>query len=831
VKIQFLRRERINDRLAEIYDYPLTIVEAPMGYGKTTAVRKFLEMKKIKPIWITFQPENGSADYKWEKVCDEIGKWDQSTGETLKQLGFPVDVPQMDQVLSVLTKMTTDESLFMVLDDYHLTAYEPLDRLIKLIVTERIEDFHLIIVTRSSGNLNNAELVAKGFCHMITQEFLKFTEAEVRDYCTMMMETISEKDVQKINEYASGWITLTYMLLLGLEKGIPVGMNMTIDELISLTLFDGYDEPTRAFLIKLSIMDSFTAEQAQFITGDEYTTDRLKKMKKENSFIYFDEVNQTYQIHFVLLDFLRSKQNLLAEEKQELYCRSGEWYLDKMNFSKAYACFYRGGEIQRILEHLNNPENIRNELAEFEGSGEMFEKTPNALLRQYPIAYLQSILIALIRGNEQTAIGCRRQLDQLERFYNHHDGIEQTYRNRVLAEINIIKKFTVFNHIEESTATNDLILSLLNGEQSYILLRENEFTFGSPHLTYNYFREPGLFQKTAQLIIEKFPVYSQYTNGCGTGSEYLARAEYSLETGNWADTERNGEKAIYKARTKDQYSIIICANFVLIRLMILQGKITAALNRLQALEEEILMVRNPIFNTTIDICKGYIYANLKQIEKIPYWLQIGDMNTADLFYQGVAFNYLVYGKAVTASRNFVKLEILAESFVEYFTIYHNQLGFIHNGIFNAIAKYNLYGFEAGIVALNKILSEAHLDGIFMPFVENAPDLIEMLREISNRQPKDAFIRKLLSVSEVYIQSLENGKLPQISLTQREQEVLRLTAEGLKREAIAKQLYIAPATVKTHLQNVYKKLDVNGKNAAIRTAIKNGLLRAENVQLT
>lgn len=826
MKIQFLKRERINDRLAEIYDYPLTIVEAPMGYGKTTAVRNFLEMEKIKPIWITFQPENGTADYKWDKVCYEIGKWDQGTGETLKQLGFPVDVPQMDQVLSVLSNMTADECLFMVLDDYHLTKYEPLDRLIELIVSERIENFHLIIVTRNTGNLNSTELVAKGFCGMITQEFLKFTETEVRDYCIMMMETISEQDLQKINEYAGGWITLTYMLLLGLEKGIPVGMNMTIDDLISLTLFDVCDESIRKFLIKLSIMDNFTTEQAQFITGDEQAADILKKMKKENSFIYFDEVNKTYQIHFVLLDFLRSKQNLLANEKQVLYIRLGEWYLNKMNFPKAYACFYRGGETQRILEHLNDPQNIRNELAEFEGSVEMFEKTPITLLRQYPIAYLQAILIALIRGNEETAIGYRRQLDQLERFYNQQNEIDQTYRNRILAEINIIKKFTVFNHIEESTVANELILSLLAGEQSYILLRENEFTFGSPHLTYNYFREPGLYQKTAQLIIEKFPVYPQYTNGCGTGSEYLARSEYSLETGNWAEAKLNGEKAIYKARTKDQHSIIICANFVLIRLMILQGKITDALNRLQALEKEIMEVRNPIFNTTIDICKGYIYANLGQTEKIPYWLQVGDMNTADLFYQGVAFNYLVYGKAVTASRNFVKLEILAESFVEYFSIYHNQLGFIHNGIFNAIAKYNLYGIEAGIVALNKTLSVAHLDRIFMPFVENAPYLIEMVREIYSRQPKDPFIRRLLSVSEVYIQSLENGELPRISLTHREQEVLLLTAEGLKREEIAKRLYIAPGTVKTHLQNVYKKLDVNGKNAAIKTAVKNGLLQAE-----
>jgi len=151
------------------------------------------------------------------------------------------------------------------------------------------------------------------------------------------------------------------------------------------------------------------------------------------------------------------------------------------------------------------------------------------------------------------------------------------------------------------------------------------------------------------------------------------------------------------------------------------------------------------------------------------------------------------------------------------------LGFIHNGIFKGIAKYNLYGIEAGIIALNKVLGEAYLDGIIMPFIENAHDLIEMLREINRRQPKDPFIRRLLSECEIYSRSLGNGELHRISLTLREQEVLRLTAEGLKREEIAKRLYIAPGTVKTHLQNVYKKLNVNGKNAAINTAVKNGLL--------
>lgn len=826
MKIQFLNRERINDILANLYDYPLTIVEAPMGYGKTTAVRNFLEITAIKPIWITFQHESGFIDYYWNKFSDEVSKYSQVSGETLKHLGFPVDVPQMGQVVSVLSDMANDDKIVLVLDDYHLTNSEALNRLVELIVSERIENFHLVLITRHTIHLNSAELVAKGFCQLITQDLLKFTEVEVRDYCLLMIETISDKDLKKISEYAGGWITLTYMLLLGLEKGIPVGMNMTIDELINQTLFGVYDDAIQKFLIELSIMDTFTEDQAQFITGEEQARLILNKIKKENSFIYFDELNKTYQIHYVLVDFLRTKQRFSPAERSALYSRLGEWHLDKLEFPKAYAYFKQAGDYERVLEHLNNPENIRNELAEFDGSIELFAKTPVGVLHQYPLAYLQHILVTLLRGNDEIVIVCCRQLEELEQFFLNQDDRIRPDKNRMLAEINIVRKFTFFNYLEESTARNDLIIKLLNGEQSYIMKRDNECTFGSPHLLYNYFRNHGEFEKITKLVIKKLPVYSRYSNGNGTGSEYLARAEFALETGKWTEAELNSEKAIYKARTKDQYSIIICANFNLIRLMIFQGHINDALIRFRELEKEILKVKNPVYNTTIDICKGYIYACLEQVAKIPYWLQVGDMTTADLFYQGVAFNYLVYGKAVTASRNFVKLEVLAESFVEYFSLYHNQLGFIHNGIFDAIAKYNLYGMAAGVKALDMALAEARPDGIVMPFVENAPHLIVMLKKILSRQPEDTFIRSLLSASETYIQSLENGELFRISLTQREHEVLLLTSRGLKREEIANRLYIAPGTVKTHLQNVYRKLEVSGKNAAIKTAVKNGLLLSE-----
>ena len=57
----------------------------------------------------------------------------------------------------------------------------------------------------------------------------------------------------------------------------------------------------------------------------------------------------------------------------------------------------------------------------------------------------------------------------------------------------------------------------------------------------------------------------------------------------------------------------------------------------------------------------------------------------------------------------------------------------------------------------------------------------------------------------------------VSLSGREMEILTLTAEGLKREEIALRLHLAAGTVKKHLENIYRKLEANGRIAAIKKA--------------
>jgi DNA-binding NarL/FixJ family response regulator len=68
----------------------------------------------------------------------------------------------------------------------------------------------------------------------------------------------------------------------------------------------------------------------------------------------------------------------------------------------------------------------------------------------------------------------------------------------------------------------------------------------------------------------------------------------------------------------------------------------------------------------------------------------------------------------------------------------------------------------------------------------------------------------------------DGYVEAPTVTPRELEVLELASHGLTAAEIAEQLALSIGTVKTHLQNVYPKLGVNDKAAAVATALRHGL---------
>ena len=75
------------------------------------------------------------------------------------------------------------------------------------------------------------------------------------------------------------------------------------------------------------------------------------------------------------------------------------------------------------------------------------------------------------------------------------------------------------------------------------------------------------------------------------------------------------------------------------------------------------------------------------------------------------------------------------------------------------------------------------------------------------------------VSEIRLRKRHDAPV----LTDREQEILHLIADGNSLPEIAKQLFLGVTTVKTHVQHLYEKLGVSDRAAAVAVAMRRGLL--------
>lgn len=97
-------------------------------------------------------------------------------------------------------------------------------------------------------------------------------------------------------------------------------------------------------------------------------------------------------------------------------------------------------------------------------------------------------------------------------------------------------------------------------------------------------------------------------------------------------------------------------------------------------------------------------------------------------------------------------------------------------------------------------------------------LIEAIRKVYNGEtyiPSNLatqFIREFINVSS----NNEN------QLTEREIEVLKLISNGMSNKEIAAALFISEKTVKNHISNIFRKLDINDRTQAAIFAIKHGL---------
>lgn len=815
-----LKRENINAEFDRILEYPLTVAVASMGYGKTMAARAYLNERNLNYAWLSVDSDESSPQYIWESFANQLSITSPELGRQLRALGFPADAAQREKVLKIIEDAAYQTNTVMVIDDYHFAHSSELDKLIERIVRAGIEGFHILILSRTVPDIRIDELMLKGYCCLIKNHVFEINAGEIKKYFELYRHNISEDMARQVYDVSEGWISAAYLIMQRYAETGKLAPGKSMEKLIETAVMRRYAPREARLLYSLCVLDHFTARQAIYVSGDPEAERIIEKISGENAFVRYDEHEGVYRIHNIFNSYLRKtleerRADIIAAD---LYKRSGEWCVRHDDIITGLKYFLKAEEFELIMQEF---EKSSINVVFDNHSGyilDLFSQIPDRVKYRYPIGYLAYTGFYVTNADPRSGADL---LSELERYYLNRDDISTETKKRIAGESMLIKAYIDFNDAGSMLRKMSRAHEMLEG-RSMIANKDKIITFGSPHSMYLYYRDKGKYRWAMECVVEMFPYYTDLAGGCGKGFDDLLRAEYFLETGDLDKAVLYARKAVCKAKILDQVSVILCADFVIARAHMARGRFHDAAEIMDDLSGEAEACSSAILNSAYDLCTGYLGGLTGKEGNFSKWLQNGDMEQSEVLYQGMGFNYIVYGKYLLLRKDYIRLEVLCEEMEQTFSAFHNLLGYLHAYLLSAISKYRLFGFEAAREALLAALDIGRSDHLVLPFAEYGEFLHEMLRELQNDCGEDDYLKEIAGSAAQYranLKTLREASPGTPSLTKRETEILRLVVEGKTNRDISAALFIAEITVRKNITSIYRKLEVNGRASAVKRALE------------
>lgn len=814
---KIVRRKRIEMILNRIFEVPILCVCAPMGYGKTTAVKNFLDKKKnIEVVWFNGSNEENDDVWMWHKFGDSLKKSNLKMSERLINCGIPKSNMDNRRIIEAIREEMHNKTVLVIDDwDYKRTIF--IKPLLKAIAFEGITDLHIVLISRNRPEKEYIELESKKKCIIVGQEDIAFTFDETVEFFKTNGVELNEKENQEVYEYTGGWTSATYLALLQYYeehnfKDIPKAT-----ELIKTAVYDKFDETTRKIILKLALVENFTLEQAIYITKDERCNFIIKRLISNNCFIKYDRKSKAYNLHSILKNALEEEILYSDVNFYEVNNAAGDWYSENDEDIQAIEYYYKAKNFQRILDLIER--NYTISLTNLWGRiiNSVFEELSFEEKISRPIAYLTYLFFYIIY--EDAIIG-EKLLDEVKEIYIKDKKLKD--KKHILGEITFLESLLMLNDVKKMMYYHKKAYELFEGGTSRIANNRMPVSFGSPHFLCLYHNKIGKLKDIVECFEKEMDYFIHISNGGATGVKYLVAAEYFFETGDINNGELFAYKALYKAKSKNQTSIILCSLFLLMRISVNRNDKLEIRNKFYDLIQKYENIDIPSYLNGAEIALGYINGITGNIDAMNNWIKEVPKNFMRIISPNVKMSYLICGLAMIVKRKYIELEVQAETMLEAYEANNkNIFGIIHAYIFDSIAKYNLYGIEKAEKSLLKAINLAKEDGIIMTFVELSSHILPILKTLIKDEFTQVLLKKCEEFNKIYLEEYIAGK--KIELTPRELEVMKLVEEGYTQCEISSKLHIALITVKKHIASVYLKLNVQNKTIAINILKENAIL--------
>lgn len=801
--------QRLTDALSGIFSYALTLVEAPMGYGKTTAVREHLGKTDIPVGWQRIY--DSSPDSFWQGFANRLGQWDKDCGQSLLQLGLPTDGILLQEALLILAGAELPASFVMVIDDFHLIENPAIDRFIEVVAASDIPGLHIVLIARYIDLPAAEELALKNILHSITKEVFELAPQEIAAYYQTCGVGLSEEDAERLYALTEGWISALYLNLLDFVAEGGFSQSTNIFRLLEKSVYAPLSDETKELLLCLSVFDGFTLEQAFHISNNPNTNSLLADIIGRNIFVHYDAKTRTYVVHQLFVKFLAEIfASRPIDYKHAAYQNAAQWCLKTHDYSTATHFFYECGDFDNLMMTLEKDR--LHDFTALKGSLKKYmDECPGEVKARHPYAVLRYAMHSFVH-NDAATYG--QVCTEFAATTASDEGLDAERRNLLLGELEFIRSFSAYNDLEKMAEFHQKAWQLLC-QPTKIYDTSRHWTFASPSVLYLYHRKSGCLEQEVRTLIEIMPRYNCLTHGHGSGAEYVMEAERHYHRGDFENAGISAYKALYMAQSSQQISVVFCVLFLQIRLAYMQGDYAQITEILHKMREDMTNRKDYQLLHTVGLCEGSLYAALGQIEKIPGWLLAPDLRNIRLSFTVFGAINIVQGRSLLISGEYLKLIGSEEHFSRITSVFPNLLGKIYTHIYLAAANLRLYRQDAAMFQLHQALDLALPDEMYMPFAENCDYIASLLEKLAADPLHGRHISRILSLYAVYRQATEQIQREHFAaapakLSGRELEIARLAAAGISNKEIGTQLFISENTVKKQLKVVFAKLGIHSR---------------------
>jgi LuxR family transcriptional regulator, maltose regulon positive regulatory protein len=318
----------------------LTLVSAPAGFGKTTALAQWCAQSDMPVAWLSLEAEDNDPTRFLSYLIAALQTLDAQLGTTAIALLRTPQPPSPEIVLALLTNDLADldaGDFALVLDDYHVITADPLQRGMAFLLEHLPPQVHLVLATRADPPLPLARLRAQGqLCEVRTAD-LRFGATEASAFLQAVMGLdLQDEAITTLERHTEGWIVGLQLAALSLQGRVDVsgflvafsGSHRYVLDYLSDEVLARQDAAVQQFLLHTCILECLSGSLCDAVTGQQGSQTMLEALEKANLFVVaMDDERRWYRYHHLFAQVLRS--HLHQTEPMlvsELHRRSSAWH-------------------------------------------------------------------------------------------------------------------------------------------------------------------------------------------------------------------------------------------------------------------------------------------------------------------------------------------------------------------------------------------------------------------------------------------------------------------------------------------------------------------------